>query len=55
MKLAFWLSAGLLVYAQAGYGVLLAALARLLRPGQKGQTPESGAPPSVSPSSRPSG
>ena len=29
MKLAFWLSAGLLVYAQAGYGVLLAALARL--------------------------
>jgi cellulose synthase/poly-beta-1,6-N-acetylglucosamine synthase-like glycosyltransferase len=31
MKVAFWLSAGLLVYAQAGYGVLLAALSRLLR------------------------
>jgi hypothetical protein len=31
MKVAFWLSAGLLVYTQAGYGVLLAALARLRR------------------------
>ena len=48
MKLVFWLSAGLLVYAQAGYGVLLAALARLLRPGLRGQSPESGGPPSVS-------
>jgi glycosyltransferase involved in cell wall biosynthesis len=31
MKVAFWLSAGLLVYTQAGYGVLLAALSRLRR------------------------
>src|SRR4051812_612790 len=47
MKLAFWLSAGLLVYAQAGYGVLLAALARLLRhPPLQGQSPPSR--PSVS-------
>jgi cellulose synthase/poly-beta-1,6-N-acetylglucosamine synthase-like glycosyltransferase len=47
MKLAFWLSAGLLVYAQAGYGVLLAALARLLRrPPLQGQSPHSR--PSVS-------
>ena len=37
MKLAFWLSAGLLVYAQAGYGVLLAALSRL-RGGAPGAT-----------------
>ena len=48
MKLAFWLSAGLLVYAQAAYGVLLAALARVLRPGRKGRSPQSGGPPSVS-------
>src|SRR5690349_77354 len=55
MKLAFWLSAGLLVYAQAGYGVLLAALARLLRPGPGGHAsrrsrpaPESGDQPRVS-------
>src|SRR6478672_1515398 len=47
MKVAFWLSAGLLVYTQAGYGVLLAALARL-RPGLRGHTPQSGAQPSVS-------
>ena len=46
MKLAFWLSAGLLVYAQVGYGVLLAALARL-RPGLRGQAPQSGEPPTV--------
>jgi cellulose synthase/poly-beta-1,6-N-acetylglucosamine synthase-like glycosyltransferase len=39
MKLAFWLSAGLIVYAQAGYGVLLAALARLRAPLQ-GQSPQ---------------
>ena len=31
MKIAFWLCAGLLVYAQAGYALLLAALARVLR------------------------
>jgi glycosyltransferase involved in cell wall biosynthesis len=31
MKLVFWLSAGLLVYAQAGYGALLAVLAALRR------------------------
>lgn len=31
MKVIFWLSAGLLVYTQAGYGVLIAALAWLRR------------------------
>src|SRR6476660_8518937 len=45
MKLAFWLSAGLLVYTQAGYGVLLAALARLRpRTPLQGQSPQSRAP-----------
>jgi glycosyl transferase family 2 len=48
MKLVFWLSAGLLVYAQAGYGVLLAALARLRGPGLRGQAPQSAERPSVS-------
>ena len=43
MKLAFWLSAGLLVYAQAGYGVLLAALARLRRARTGRQPPSGGA------------
>jgi hypothetical protein len=47
MKLAFWLSAGLLVYAQAGYGVLLAALARLARPAPAPPAPPA-EPPSVS-------
>jgi hypothetical protein len=46
MKLAFWLSAGLIVYAQAGYGVLLAALARLRAP-LRGQSAQ-GRTPSVS-------
>jgi len=47
MKALFWLSTGLLLYAQAGYGVLLAALARL----RGGPAPAAGAPsapPSVS-------
>src|SRR6478736_4244819 len=45
MKVAFWLSAGLLVYAQAGYGVLLAALAHLRPPVRmRGQSPHSHAP-----------
>ena len=47
MKLAFWLCAGLIVYAQAGYGVLLAALARLRAP-LGGQSLQSRTPPSVS-------
>jgi hypothetical protein len=47
MKLAFWLSAGLLVYAQAGYGVLLAALARLARPAPAPPAPPA-EPPTVS-------
>ena len=46
MKLAFWLSAGLLVYAQAGYGVLLAALSRLL--GRAREAPSAAEQPSVS-------
>ncbi len=32
MRIVFWLSAGLLAYAQAGYGVLLAALTKVLPP-----------------------
>lgn len=44
MKLVFWLSAGLLVYTQAGYGLLLAVLARLRGAGLGGQTPQSGLP-----------
>jgi len=47
MKLVFWLSAGLLVYTQAGYGVLLALLARLRAP-LGGQSPEVRLPPTVS-------
>src|SRR4051794_25996778 len=31
MRALFWLSAGLLAYAQAGYGLLLAVLGRLMR------------------------
>jgi glycosyltransferase involved in cell wall biosynthesis len=45
MKVAFWLSAGLLVYTQAGYGLLLAALSRLRRPLP---APASATPPTVS-------
>lgn len=42
MKLLFWLCAALVVYAQAGYGLLLAALRRLLpaRPARVGAPPE---------------
>ena len=47
MKLAFWLSAGLLVYTQAGYGVLLAALARL-RGRAPAEPPRAAEPPTVS-------
>jgi glycosyltransferase involved in cell wall biosynthesis len=45
MKVAFWLSAGLLVYTQAGYGLLLAALSRLRRPAP---APAPATPPMVS-------
>src|SRR4051812_8776538 len=48
MKVAFWLSAGLLVYAQAGYGVLLAALSRLRGRAPAPSLPAPGGPPSVS-------
>jgi hypothetical protein len=47
MKLVFWLSAGLLIYTQAGYGVLLAALARLRGP-RRAAVAQPGDPPSVS-------
>src|SRR3954453_22208371 len=47
MKVAFWLSAGLLVYTQAGYGVVLAALARLRRPAPASASGQ-GEAPSVS-------
>ena len=40
--IAFWSSAGLLVYTQAGYGALLAALARLRAGGGRG--PQAAAP-----------
>src|SRR3954451_892785 len=48
MKVAFWLSAGLLVYAQAGYGLLLAALSRLRVRPQSAPSPASDGLPSVS-------
>ncbi len=32
LAIVFWVSAGLLIYTQAGYGALLAVLARLRRP-----------------------
>jgi hypothetical protein len=47
MKLVFWLSTGLLIYTQAGYGVLLAALARLRRAG-RATVAQPSDPPSVS-------
>jgi glycosyltransferase involved in cell wall biosynthesis len=46
LEIAFWTCAGLLVYAQLGYGLLLAGLARLRR-GRPGQAPV-GFEPSVS-------
>src|SRR3954462_3779493 len=48
MKVAFWLSAGLLVYAQAGYGLLLAALSRLRRRAPSAPSPAPDGLPSVS-------
>src|SRR3954451_7047506 len=48
MKVAFWLSAGLLVYAQAGYGLLLAALSRLRVRPQSAPAPAPDGLPSVS-------
>src|SRR3954453_15208840 len=48
MKVAFWLSAGLLVYAQAGYGLLLAALSRLRVRPQSAPSPAPDGLPSVS-------
>src|SRR3954447_3361334 len=48
MKVAFWLSAGLLVYTQAGYGVLLAVLSRLRGRAPSPSLPAPGGPPSVS-------
>ncbi|MDX6689131.1 MAG: hypothetical protein QOG15_588 [Solirubrobacteraceae bacterium] len=42
-KIAFWLSAGLLVYAQLGYPLLLAALARLT--GRRGERAGGAEPP----------
>jgi len=47
-EIVFWLSAGLLIYAQAGYPLALSALARLTR-GRQAPAPASQAPaPSVS-------
>jgi len=38
LELAFWIAAGLLVYAQLGYGVLLAALAHVLPAARRAST-----------------
>jgi cellulose synthase/poly-beta-1,6-N-acetylglucosamine synthase-like glycosyltransferase len=46
MRLAFWGSLGLLVYTQAGYGLLLAGLARLRQDDL--EPPKGGEPPAVS-------
>lgn len=47
-KLVFWLSGALLAYAQAGYGVLLAVLARRLSPAPAPPRSDAGPPPLVS-------
>jgi hypothetical protein len=46
MRALFWLSAGLLAYAQAGYGLLLAGLARLA--GRRSPVPSPAGTPDVS-------
>jgi cellulose synthase/poly-beta-1,6-N-acetylglucosamine synthase-like glycosyltransferase len=46
LVIIFWVSAGLLVYAQVGYGAVLAVLARLRR--RAGPPSVSGPPPAVS-------
>jgi glycosyltransferase involved in cell wall biosynthesis len=46
LTILFWVSAGLLVYAQVGYGIVLAALARLRR--RPGPPPPPATPPAVS-------
>ncbi len=40
LEIAFWAAAGLLVYAQVGYGLLLAAIARIRRPRPSAAAPE---------------
>jgi len=47
LAIIFWASAGLLVYTQVGYGILLAALARVVHPTRAGRA-ESAELPSVS-------
>jgi len=48
VAIVFWLSVGLLVYAQLGYALLLAALARLRRTGPGGLRPGLAVAPDVS-------
>jgi hypothetical protein len=49
LAIVFWVSAGLLVYTQVGYGVLLAALAAILpRRGSGRRGPSADAPPDAS-------
>jgi cellulose synthase/poly-beta-1,6-N-acetylglucosamine synthase-like glycosyltransferase len=48
LVIIFWVSLALLVYAQVGYGVVLAILARLRRQPAPPSPPETDAPPSVS-------
>ena len=55
-RAVFWASAGLLVYAQLGYPLLLAALARgaaAAEPRTPAPTPQSARPPLVASSSPP--
>jgi glycosyltransferase involved in cell wall biosynthesis len=47
-EIVFWLCVGLLAYAQLGYPLLLAALARLRRPGAAAAEPATGELPTVS-------
>ncbi|MEA2199162.1 MAG: hypothetical protein QOJ25_3213 [Solirubrobacteraceae bacterium] len=53
LAIIFWVSAGLLIYAQVGYGLLLAILARLRRPADSAANPlvapvQAPPPPTVS-------
>ena len=48
LAISFWVSAGLLVYAQAGYGAVLAILARLRRRAAPVPSPQPDHPPAVS-------
>lgn len=48
LEISFWASAGLLIYAQAGYGLLLAAIAAVRRPAPVAGATDAGPAPEVS-------